>query len=271
MAKPGPKTTVGVRLEEQWIELLDQIADGQEKSRSEVARRALQMGLELMSGVEQKQDLTAESFQKLMSVNETLTAKMDLVVELLNRKQHLQPPAPKVVVPEVVVPPKPAKKSKPLESRTGGRAEEGGWAIPQNSKRAQAHFVNRDGAGILYFACGKDGTATEYRAAFPASRRCQKCETIKAKQDSGDRRLGPTERRDKDRPLDSPGRRGYDLLRRVIQSHSAEKAALILGATVDEVKRAASGEKVFSEEQWAIFRNHKDVQEYCSPVGGSGV
>ena len=288
MAKTGPKTTVGVRLEERWIKLLDKLAAKQNKSRSDVARSALQLGLESLDG--KKPEPVKEAAQddglmaELVELNKALVAKVDSLARQIKaapRPSPVQQPQAKVVPP---------KKVQPAEKRDKLRAKEGGWATPRESSRSYSHFVTRDGAGILYFACGKHASAAEYRSAPRSARQCNKCraelqkevvvpEVIPAtkpeprpkpapKKPQAERRSGPMDRRNNKRPLDSPGRRNYDKLEHFAKVKGIRTAASILGVSAETVSRAIKDPTTLNAAVWQRFIENETVKAVCAPIGG---
>ena len=76
-----------------------------------------------------------------------------------------------------------------------------------------------------------------------------------------ERRSEPAgERRDIVRPMDSAGRRNYDILKRVISINGIEETARLMGVSVIRVERATEDPSLINRLKWEAFINHPDVK-----------
>lgn len=201
MGKSAPKTTVGVRLDGEWISKLDSMADESGISRSEAARKIIEAGLnsvgdddvktesakidELMETMlalrlreEEHATRIDEKYDELKALlEEKLDALKDSKVVKVAADVPMREPTPDSpslrLAKQIDMPP----KKDDGERRADDRPTPNNWVTIRGSNRSIAHYVTEiSRGGYLYFACGQDDSATRYRLGGTSSKRCPNCE-----------------------------------------------------------------------------------------------
>ncbi len=258
MAKPGPKTMVGIRVDEKWVALLDRLSEEKGRSRSDVARSALELGLDWLDGKEPDKAIGPEYFDQLAESNRSLLSTIDALVKAVEKAGMISQESPKVAQPKPAkaARPKPEPEPEPVaeddneERRGPNRPRVDAWVAPSDKPRAQAHFVTSDTRnGFLGYACGKEEDATDLEHVDEPKKRCSKCEDILSPKT--EKRSGPRERRTRDRLIGPAGRRSVDLLDRAIKQNGPETMARAANTTPVRIKEAVQDPGALTAQQWA--------------------